>query len=75
MTQPLEPGFIHETYRRLRRISQAQLKEGQPLGSIEIEIDLNSRPKQIRGNFVFPLVVEDNPELNAEVIKLIDYAE
>lgn len=73
MAEPLEPGFIHDTYRRLKRISTAIQKDNQPKGQVSLYTDLNTG--QVTGTFAFPITEEDNPELNASVIKAIDYAQ
>lgn len=73
MAEVLPPGYIHETYRRLKRIQSAIQIEGQPQGQVTVYTDLNS--KQVTGSFVFPVEEVDSPELNAFAIKAIDYAQ
>lgn len=73
MAEVLPEGYIHETYRRLKRIQAANPIEGQPQGQVTVYTDLNA--KQVTGSFVFPIEEVDNPEINAFVIKAVDYAQ
>ncbi len=73
MAEVLPPGYIHETYRRLKRIQAASQIEGQPQGQVTVYTDLNA--KQVTGSFVFPVEEIDNPQVDAFVIKAVDYAQ
>ncbi len=73
MAEVLPPGYIHETYRRLKRIQAASPIDGQPTGQVTIYTDLNS--KQVTGSFVLPITEEDNEQVNATVIRVVDFAQ
>lgn len=73
MAEVLPEGYIHETYRRLKRIQAAKQLEGKPSGQVTVYTDLNA--KQVTGSFVFPVEEVDNAEINAFVIKAVDFAQ
>lgn len=73
MAEALPEGYIHETYRRLKRIQAAKQIEGQPTGQVVVYTDLNA--KQVTGSFVFPIEEIDTPEINAFAIKAVEYAQ
>jgi hypothetical protein len=69
--EPITPGYINETLKRLRRIQKAQQIEDMPSGGVTLFYDMQAGV--VTGSVNFPIEQIDTED--GSIIKAVDFAQ